>query len=594
MRRWLTQWSSLLMILLLTVIGAEAGKVPLEVANYLTYINSEHPPPDFVAGAQHGEAPKRKRIVFVDAPGVLDQSDTEYRLTRDVTADGTAFRIKASRVTLNLDGHRVVYNTKEPGNGIFIEKWWAEDVAILNGFLSQGAAQSSGGYHANETSPIRTVHCRRLTVAGLTVRYAGADVIGIYVDGCSGAAIHHNTFIDEGVTVKNRHQGVEVIHLAGDGAKIHNNLISRARQIGIRAGAQADVFWNEVHVDSCTTNSTGITAISGSIHHNRVYGQGVHPIGIWPGRDMRVFDNFVSVQSTSPGGEYGSTGAACIRLMWGSNTNVDVYGNTLILAAEENYRQTGFNSWGRCVWVGVLSPKQQVTFRDNRIIAYSTDGKAKAAAVAVCANAKNTVRNNLLFRNNEIASTWSNLLLADSYGSAGGYSQFVGNRFVRLGAAAGYRTFRSQYSSIPSTAVLLDTSFENGAAADSVDLEFFGPATKELAFGSLLRVQVTRGGVPLANALVSLVDAAGRTMAQGATDGQGSVSVEFVDMVVSNGVSPVFAPASVAGPYKNGKRIELGPHRLIVAVEGVQVERKVVPGEAGPVVVDLSAKVSSP
>lgn len=583
--------------LFIFLVMGSSGFVQAEQSQLLIYQNileplqKQFPLPDFQSGARRVETPQRKHLILIDAPGELDKEDTEYRLTRNVIANGTAFRVKAHRVTLNLNGHTVIYNEKSVGNGVFVDKWWAEDVAILNGTLAQGAAKNSGGYHSNETSPIRTLHCRRLTVAGLTIRYSGPDMVGLFIDGCSGAHIHDNTIIDEGNVVTNRHQGVDVIRVVGDNAKIHNNMISRARHIGIRSGSDAEVFYNEVHIDSSVTNSTGISTASGTVHHNKIYGQGVHPIGIWPGNNIKVYSNYIRVQSTKPGDEYGSTGAACLRLMWGSNTNVEVYGNTMILVAEEDYRGSKFNSWGRCVWVGVPDPKQQVKFHDNLIIAFNTDGKAKAAAVAICGNDKNVAFNNLEFRSNVIVSNWTNLLLADSYGSAGGYSRFVGNRFVRLGDSKTYRTVRSQYSSIPSTALLIDNIFENGASLKLLDMELSGVATKELAIGWSLEVKVVRSQRPVKHVDVTLFNKYGDKVTTVKTDESGVAVFEVVTELITNGINSAYLVKPVVDLFKSTERQELNPHRVLVSDNGETFERIIMVTSPTTIVFDLSGPV---
>lgn len=520
------------------------------------------PIPVFEAGAKPVEPPRGRKVVFVDAPRVLNEPDTEYRLTRDISADGTAFRITAHRVTLNLNGHTVTYNQKTLGIGVHLDNWWLEDVFIVNGTIAQGAAKSGGGYHAFDASPIKTTHCRRLEVAGLTIRYAGPSLIGIYVDGGVSTHIHNNTFIDEGSEVTNRHQGVEVVKIIGAGSKIHNNLVKRARHIGFRSGENSDIYENEVNVDSCVTNSTAISAITGQIRRNRIFGQGVHPIGIWPGNVMKVYDNYIKVQSTRPGDEYGSTGAACIRMMWGENFDIEVLRNTMILTADDNYQGTGFKSWGRCVWVGARTANQKIVFSDNLIVAYNTDGKAKAAAVAISNDVENNTFNNIIFKNNVIASNWSNLLLADNYGHAGGYSRFIGNRIIRLDKHASYLTVRSQYSLRPSTAVLIANSLESGASLDLIDLEINGVATKELAVGWRVNLELRSKGEPLRDALVTFFDVLGKKVSEERTDAQGKLSTELVAYLLTNGKGSRFLVNSAG--VKPGKRVNLSPYRVVV------------------------------
>lgn len=486
------------------------------------------------AGAKPVPAPRRGRVAEVDAPGELSQPDTEYRLTRDIVADGTAFTIKASQVTLNLNGHQVVYlNKPSPAAtpGIAIPGFNRNDVAIVNGRIVQGAG---GDAPSEGCHPVYDFDASNVEIAGLEIEYRTPETSGIQLHWVSSAKVHHNTVRDRGRVVKNRHQGVAAIE-ANRGGKGRNhailhNRIEGARHIGIRAGAASDVGYNEVGIDSTVTNSTGIAA-EGSIHHNRVLGGGVHPIGIWPGSDVKVEANYVEVQNTARGEEYGDTGASCLRMTWG-NDNVEVAGNTFILHAEENYRGTGVKSWGRALWVGLPKAEQRALFRDNLIVATNRDGKTKAAAVAVvCFNESP----GLVFRDNVIVSNWSNILLADNYGHAGGFPRFVGNRIIRQGADAAYLTIRSQYPWQPSTAVLIDNRFENGASLESVDLEFDAPSLKELAIGWRLTVLVSdQNGQPLPGASVTVTDRTGSSVFAGETDERGEASSELIAKVLTN------------------------------------------------------------
>src|SRR5574340_894525 len=102
------------------------------------------------AGVKTVEVPERKNVVKVTAPGELTQGDTEYVLQNDIVADGTAFEIKNHNITLNLNGHTIVYNNREPGGdptkiyGIVIPIYGRKNIAIVNGTIRQGAGNGGG------------------------------------------------------------------------------------------------------------------------------------------------------------------------------------------------------------------------------------------------------------------------------------------------------------------------------------------------------------------------------------------------------------------------------------------------------------------
>lgn len=539
--------------------------------------------------------PKRKHTVALSAPGILDQPDTEYVLINDVTAESTAFRIKANNITFNLNGHTVTYDEKEGNSeafGIHLLGWTHRDIAIYNGIIRQGRGKTAGNNGVGG-NPVCGMSVTGFEISGLTISYESADTHGIIALG-ENVRIHHNTVEDQGEQITNRHQGVAAIEgRSSPGMMIYNNLIKRTRHIGIRAGRNSQVYDNDITIDSWGTNSTGIAGDAGANHdnggtakifNNRIVGRGMHPIGIWPGSDCQVFDNVVDVQSTRRGSEYAETGAACLRIMWG--TNIQIYRNSFLVRAEENFEGQVFKSWGRAVWVGLPDKQLYVTFDNNEITAVNSDGKAKAAAVAiVCNNASSA----LVFRNNIISSNWSNVLLADSYGHGGGYARFIDNRLVRKDNYPSYRTFRSQYASIPSTGVFIGNRFEAGASPDSVDLEFDGTGVKELAFGWHLATTVKREGRPVKNATVVIKDMTGTTVFEGKTNATGVVQAEVIAYLVTNqDVQGEGRIKSAVRPFPvSGRRVEKGPHLIIVEHGGKRSEQQIVIGQDMTVLLEI-------
>ncbi len=494
------------------------------------------------AGAITVAAPVRKNIVKVTAPGELAQEDTEYVLQNDIVADGTAFEIKNHNITLNLNGHAIVYNNKEPGGdpkkiyGIIISVYGRENIAIVNGTIRQGTGNGGGNATGWGHNPIFAEATSNIEIAGLTIEYSGRDVTGIFLHWGSKAHIHHNTFEDNGTVVSNRHQGIDVVKMVGADAKIHHNLVKRCRHRAFSIANNSEVYNNEIYLDSHATNSYGVmcfTTKDFTIHHNKIFGVGEHPVGVGlvnGTANGSVYSNYVEVQNTRHSAEYGDTGSSCIRMTWGTD-NVDVSFNTLIIHAEENYRGTGVKSWGRNVWVGLPKPEQRATFHDNMIIANNSDGKAKAAAIAIVCNNESS---SLIFRNNTVVSNWSNVLLADNYGHAGGYAHFSDNTFVRQDDHPSYATVRSDYMWVPSTAVFIDNILENGASLDAPDLQFEGKGKKEIAIGWRMTVKVRdKDDKPLEGARILIQDKDGKIFFEGLSDAAGSAEVELIEYIIT-------------------------------------------------------------
>ncbi|MEW5746951.1 MAG: hypothetical protein AB1805_16095, partial [Nitrospirota bacterium] len=300
---------------------------------------------DMVTGAGRATVAKPARTYTkqITAPGVLNQSNTEYVLMNDVVANGTAFTIQGSNITLNLNGKKVTYLNANASTayGVKIDGYARNNIAIVNGTIQQGAGTCSGNQNGYGCNPLYAYDSWGLELGGLDITWRAADTGGIYLHWGGKANIHHNTLNDLGSTVVNRHQGIDVIKAANHAnSVISHNLIKRARHRGIMSGPSNKVYNNDVYIDSVVTNSTGVSINSGEAHHNRIYGKGVHPIGIWPGNNVKVYSNYVEVQNTKWGSEYGDTGSAGLRMTWGNN-NVEVMYNTFIVKASNNYNGTG-------------------------------------------------------------------------------------------------------------------------------------------------------------------------------------------------------------------------------------------------------------
>ncbi len=474
-----------------------------------------------------------------DVPGppyVLDKRDATYVLTRDLTCPLAGFEIKAPGITLDMDGHTLTYNAepaerpadwsvrayKENDCGIKVTHRGG-GVRILNGVIRQGKGNSAGTQVGIGCNPVYSGNAP-VELAGVEIVWAGKDVSGLFFHWGSGSHVHHCVFEDLGSEITNRHQAISTIdgNAAGD---YDHNLVKRTRQQALMGAAKA--LHNEVYIDSHATNSFGIVPRGGldrpiEVAHNRIIGLGEHPVGIAmfgtykPG--SAVHRNYVEVECTRSGEEYGYTGSACFRTTWGAD-NLDVFGNTFIGHAAMH---DGKPAKTRVLWVGLpkFKPKEpkdspeiadaRGMFRDNRIIARGRDGAKAGAICVVCLNESP----NLIFHTNVVVSTWGNVLLSDEYGHSDGFPKFFGNTFSREGNDPGYVTIRQDYGGRPATAAFLNNSFEGGASADSIKLQEKGAA----AFLAALRVIVKDAqGNPLDGARVVITDATGTEVFSGVT-----------------------------------------------------------------------------
>lgn len=400
-------------------------------------------------------------------PYYITQSDTEYILTEDIVTEGDAIIIEASNITLNLNGNTISYGT---------------------------AGSCQGNVYGNGCNPINFYYTPMSSeLAGLEIIYHSPDTDGVYAYYGRNMNVHHNTFEDQGMVVSNRHQGISVFHApAGNFNKVHHNLITSARQGAIRAGLeQIEIYNNEIFVNSYHTNSVAITAGGGgntesrtAIYNNKIIARGYLPIGIWPDDHTDIYNNFVYAErtrgQTQPGNEYANPHGACYRQTWGDN-DIKATCNHFELKGGRLVPGTTYYSRGKAVWIGLTEQDQTEVLENNFIRGTNDDGVSRAQAIGIVYN----FPSNLIFRDNVISSNFSNVTLADDYGQADGFPQFIGNHFVKEGDNENYATVKSEYSSRPSTGTFLDSTFAGGASfgPENIDLELCGSGLKEIHIG---------------------------------------------------------------------------------------------------------------
>lgn len=259
----------------------------------------------------------------------LNQANTTYILTGDVTADYTAFNITANNVTLDLNGHTVIYNNVNWQlpiyvNGEHADAWdfirggstgvkavYQNGIKVYNGKLIQGDGFNDNCRYGYGYNPL---NLRDGTggneVAGIYTEYSGAQMNGLVADG-AGSSLHHNVVLDRGAGMVDRQAVVYAVsgtvgQHSPTGVNIDHNLVLRARQGGIGSTTNGAVYENEVYIDAVCTNGVGIGAgnsqTGNHIYDNRIFGSGYMMTGIavcMHGSNITVEDNFVHLQANS-------------------------------------------------------------------------------------------------------------------------------------------------------------------------------------------------------------------------------------------------------------------------------------------------------
>lgn len=475
--------------------------------------------------------------ITTNGPFTLTQSNTVYQLTTNLTFPGDGIVINASNVTLDMRGFTITYNnsgTRSNVHGIKVAGWRRNDVIIVNGRVVEGAGSCSPdperpyepgtNLYGSACSPIFVQEVDGLEIAGLEVVYRAPHTTGLALAGGSNARVHDNTIEDRGNLIQNRHQGVDAIRSVIN-SEIYGNYIKNARHEGIRIFYNNNVHHNLIELDSRGTNSYAIYAYGTNtfkVHHNKLIGQGEHPMGIGViagAANGDIYSNYAETKVTRIGEEYGTVGAAAVRMTYGAN-DIMFRCNTLVTYAEHASLPGGADSWGRVLFVGIKRNNKNVEFRDNVITGLSqnvaTKGYAEISGIGVVyddnCSGWGTLRSGLMFRNNVVTSNWGNVLLSDHYGCSDGYPQFLDNTFVKQDSNPNYYTIRTDIYAGESTGVFINNAMQGGASMDSIYLQFnhIYAKKKEIKVGWHLTVHVkdTQGNL-VPNATVQVRDYTG-------------------------------------------------------------------------------------
>jgi hypothetical protein len=474
-------------------------------------------------------------------PYVLNQAGTTYVLTADIGADGTALEIAADSVTLDLDGHTVVFGRTAQDNVHGIHASHRSGLTLLNGVIEEGPGPGRRRF------PVFMQGCQNVEIAGISATYHGKDGQGIlFAWQGQDSNVHHNVVYDKGTDTTSRHQQIAAVHFSpgvgSSNAKVHHNIVLRARQTGIQFGASetaaregkvqtenVEISNNMVYLGSCMTNSMGVSATGAVrgfvLRDNRIYGRGEMPECVFVGTAAcygQVFGNYTYSRSTGKvSQEYGSTGSlsAGLRMCWGPH-HLDVHDNTFVTSSGVT---DGFHGNARCIWAACSDPRQpewktsgEITIRDNQIVAMldlPSKGGAYARAITVCGHHGSSSRG-LVFHNNRVTTNANCVVLSESYGCGSSDVQFIGNTFVKAGGGDAFEWLRCGYWDKPTTgSSFVDSRFAGGASLD--DVTFGGTAERNFHVGWTLSVKTAPG------AEVLITDAEGEETFRGKADEKG-------------------------------------------------------------------------
>ena len=215
-------------------------------------------------------------------PFVLDRAGATYILTRDITAPATAFVITAPDVTLDLDGHTVVFgnDTGQQVSGVLAKN--QGKATVCNGVIVQG--KRSKTYSTAVESRWRAAPTEIFAIA-TDVHLPCAYPVK-FLGKAANVEVHHNHLASRVTEIESRHYpGNDLLRLdvAGVNIAIHDNILTGGCHVGIRVsgeGPNVEVHHNDIRHHARYVNGYALAcACPGmKVHHNRVTstGRGAH------------------------------------------------------------------------------------------------------------------------------------------------------------------------------------------------------------------------------------------------------------------------------------------------------------------------------
>ncbi len=498
-------------------------------------------------------------------PYILDQEGATYVVTQDLVVPGTAFEIAAPGITLDLGGHRIVYNSQpHPGGisdprddayyGVKTRRYaGVKDIKILNGILEQGPGNdASVGSIGFNPIYISSAGGRGTEIAFVTAIYSGPQVSGIFIDwpGDEPYNIHHNITLDRGTEVLNRHgagvRGILIYDYRGTpgvrNATVHHNLVKRSRHAGLTGNV---LYNNEVYIDSYDTNAYAIAPLDFREGHgyeafnNRVFGTGYHVVGFAWGNNLHIYNNFVHLQGVEPTNrsEESGTHASVIGMrLTQYNGSTHPYEDNLY----ENNVIAIYGREGTTLVRGVQfmsDPNvKNLRFRNNIVKVIIQDESSPRAAAAIVAEGGNGCEDNppVIYEHNTLISNIANVQIGDSYGNAACNHYFLENTFIADEGTLhpDYATFKYGFwdSSAPQrNTVVRDAVLQGAASLDSVR---FQNDEQDLRVEWTLTIRVLDAyNRPVADASVLIKEIPTGNIERGRTDANGTYTTPLVQYV---------------------------------------------------------------
>lgn len=480
--------------------------------------------------------------IRVRACRTLDRPGAAYVLLNDVMANGTCFSVQAEHITLDLNGHEILYATDStaPGYGILgVACWDPELYGNPCGGRFDYFTVKNGKIVQARTAPPRS-HAirlgqgwgRGLTASGLDIAVYSPSSIPIFGEWAGGGwHVYGNTIHNYVTEITNRHQleGMSIKpqddRQGGLPNMIHDNKVFGGAQGGIYIVAPGSkVYNNEIHLDGRFTNDFCIYAwadgaeVYGNTCDNTVNngaGRGIH---VDSARGVKVHDNTVVAIEQPRVLEYGGCelgGAYAIQLEQTARS-AEVYHNRFLALADQ--------CQASALRITDEGPGANNLVHDNVFVARRV-GAATALANGASFSGVQAGNGDTIARN---------IFTADSVGAyipwdGGAGLTFSDDTFAVGSNPSGWVLVRFDNHFDSSGNEFQDSVFQNGANAELFFMrpigtpDWVGPAGYTVRWTYGLTV-VDPNNHPLPGAVVTITDSLGQQVFSGTTNAQGQIS----------------------------------------------------------------------
>lgn len=561
----------------------------------------------------------------VTSCGTLSSANTTYVLQNDISSTGTCLTLSASGITVDLNGHKITYDTGASASvyGITASSLGTVKNTHITSSVAGGAVQQSTSCQINLAtqsnsadgcSVANPIEVAFAEIDHLTVTYYGVDNSGIYIPSVSStkALIHDNIvcpYHTKSVLTHYAIQGeIDVEHAQGQ-ILVQNNQIG-VGCTGLAHGygyagiylddpntlsSTAEILNNQISMAVPVRDGYAITIGCASSSNlpfeianntiNQASGRGIviegwiDPSSAGCGLGT-IHDNTVTVKEAANEG-YTAGDPIGIQTRFGAH-DIQVYNNNVtVLGGQGQCPVQFFSDTGSdCGGIGIKLMSNttgglNLTAYNNTVTTTTNNASFLAAGLYgdFTADAASFFSNNTVSSNSITATT-------DPPGSGMGFDgcghgwTFKNNTFIELTNPQGFFTYVPSWYCNPSQTggtdtnnnVFLDNTYQGGAAADNIGVSGGSNSFSYYVKWSYNVTVQNASGQPLSGVTVAAVATGGgiETVSQ-VTDASGKAQLILTDHFVSG--------TSTSSPTT----VDYNPHTVTVTATGCTVSTSPFP-----------------